>query len=52
MTRERVIQWTLGHSEGTQVSLGESQERVMRERGRGGQEGALGGGVTSLAGLT
>lgn len=34
MTRERVTKWTLDHSEGTQVSLGESQEREMRERGR------------------
>lgn len=31
MTRERVTKWTLDHSEGTQVSLGESQEREMRE---------------------
>lgn len=34
MTRERVTKWTLDHSEGTQVSLGESQEREMRERGQ------------------
>lgn len=42
-TGEGVTQWTLDHDGGTQVSLGGSQESVMRER-EWGQEGALGRG--------
>lgn len=35
MMGEGVTQWTLGHNGGTQVSLGGSQERVMREERKG-----------------